>query len=408
VETNEKILIDAEFASLIPPLGEEERAGLERALLSDGCRDPLTVWRQEGREPVLLDGHNRLELCLRHNLSYALKSVELATRKEAKRWILQNQLDRRNLNESQRALVAAQIATLPANRPGRGSAQICALPQSRAAAQHEVSRRLVQHARKVLTDGSPSLRDAVMHGVIPVSLGSIITGLPKDEQDRVAQRCLEHHDAKAARTAAQELRLRQPAPGENRAAAKMLDLDGLPDFAFVFADPFRCQPGSACENHHNTTDRQYPALSADVVKAVGGELGTHLSPDAALLLWVPGPLLERGLTLIKTWGFKFRAHGVLVLDVGVGPRDFIVYDHHVLLIATKGVSSWPPQASGQSSIIDEEAAYKTIECLGPDSPRLAPFARVHRPGWSWWDGIAGNAVETAAAATPAKDEVDLE
>jgi N6-adenosine-specific RNA methylase IME4 len=407
METYETVLIDEEFASLIPPLGDEERAGLERSLLRDGCREPLTVWRQEGSEPVLLDGHNRLELCRRHNLTYSLKSVELATRKDAKRWILENQLGRRNLNESQRALVAAQIATLPPYRPGRESAQICAVSQSQAAAEHEVSRRLVQHARKVLSDGSPSLRDAVMQGVIPVSLGSIITGLPKNEQDRVAQRCLEQHDAKPARTAARELELRPPAPRENRAAAKTLNLDGFRDFAFVYADPFRCEPRYACENHH-TSERQYPALSPDVVKAVGGELATHLSPDAVLFLWVPGPLLERALTLIKAWGFKLRAHGVLVLDLGVGPRDFIVYNHQLLLIAIKGVSSWPSQGNGPSSIMDEEAAFKTIEDLGPDSPKLALFARVDRPGWSWWDGIAGNAVETGAAATPTKVEVELE
>ena len=58
-----EVFVDSEFRALIPPLAAEERKGLERDLLRDGCRDALAVWRN-GKD-TLLEGHNRLEICRR-------------------------------------------------------------------------------------------------------------------------------------------------------------------------------------------------------------------------------------------------------------------------------------------------------------------------------------------------------
>ena len=86
--------IDPEFRSLIPPLTEEERRDLERNLVKDGCRDALVVWKETG---ILLDGHNRLEICDRLGIKYRVDEVAIADRTSAKVWILRNQLGRRNL-----------------------------------------------------------------------------------------------------------------------------------------------------------------------------------------------------------------------------------------------------------------------------------------------------------------------
>jgi hypothetical protein len=42
-----KIVVDPEFAALIPPLAADEQAQLERELLADGCRDALLVWKRD-------------------------------------------------------------------------------------------------------------------------------------------------------------------------------------------------------------------------------------------------------------------------------------------------------------------------------------------------------------------------
>jgi hypothetical protein len=87
-----KLKIDPEFAALIPPLEIEEREQLEKNLLADGCRDPLCAWNG-----TLVDGHNRHEICTRHGIAYEVEAMEFSDREEAKVWMINNQLGRRNL-----------------------------------------------------------------------------------------------------------------------------------------------------------------------------------------------------------------------------------------------------------------------------------------------------------------------
>ena len=86
--------IDPEFKSLIPPLTDGEREHLTTNLLSNGCREPLVVWVEER---LLLDGHNRHEICTKHDITYKIEEISLGDRQAAINWIVNNQLGRRNL-----------------------------------------------------------------------------------------------------------------------------------------------------------------------------------------------------------------------------------------------------------------------------------------------------------------------
>ena len=88
------MIIDQEFKALIPPLTPDERAGLEASILTEGCRDALIVWGD-----ILIDGHNRYEICTKHNIPYKTQPIEFASRAEARIWIRKNQLARRNLTD---------------------------------------------------------------------------------------------------------------------------------------------------------------------------------------------------------------------------------------------------------------------------------------------------------------------
>jgi len=95
--SNTTIKIDAEFKALIPPSSDEERAGLEAAIRADGCRDPLVTWNG-----VLIDGHNRHEICERLGIEYSTASIDLLDRDAALIWIIDNQRGRRNIAEIDR------------------------------------------------------------------------------------------------------------------------------------------------------------------------------------------------------------------------------------------------------------------------------------------------------------------
>jgi hypothetical protein len=88
------IIINKELQSLLPPLTSEEYRTLEESLLVDGCRDPLIVWNN-----ILVDGHNRLEICAKHGINYSVEEIQAGSIEDIKIWIIDNQKGRRNLTD---------------------------------------------------------------------------------------------------------------------------------------------------------------------------------------------------------------------------------------------------------------------------------------------------------------------
>lgn len=89
--------IDEEFKTLIRPLRRQEYLQLEANILADGCRDPLIVW-----EGIILDGHNRYQICHRHRIPFTYKEMAFDCREAAIAWTCANQLGRRNITEETR------------------------------------------------------------------------------------------------------------------------------------------------------------------------------------------------------------------------------------------------------------------------------------------------------------------
>lgn len=101
------VRIDEEFKALIPPLTQEEYSALEQSILSEGCRDAIVTWND-----IIVDGHNRYEICTRHNVPFKTVAYNFKDRDEAKVWMIQNQLARRNLHPFQRAELAHQYEAI--------------------------------------------------------------------------------------------------------------------------------------------------------------------------------------------------------------------------------------------------------------------------------------------------------
>lgn len=89
--------IDPEFKGLIPPLNQDEYNTLEMNIIRDGCREAIITWNN-----VIIDGHNRYEICTRHQIPFRIKAVHFNNREEALAWICYNQLGRRNITEETR------------------------------------------------------------------------------------------------------------------------------------------------------------------------------------------------------------------------------------------------------------------------------------------------------------------
>lgn len=93
----------SEFSNLIPPLQPEEYILLEESIKNEGLRDPILVWNN-----IIIDGHNRFQICNKYKIKYHTKDIKFDSEDEAKLWIIKNQLSRRNLNQSQKAILGSE------------------------------------------------------------------------------------------------------------------------------------------------------------------------------------------------------------------------------------------------------------------------------------------------------------
>ncbi len=183
--TATSIVIDPEFRDLIPPLTPDERQGLEADIQREGCLDRLKVWRTEEGD-ILLDGHNRREICHANDFPYEVESIpEIETREDAKRWIIRHQRHRRNLNETQRAMLGSLLSNLEHGQKVADAPIGASQTQLGAAEAFNVSRRSVQRARKVRENGIPGLVKMATAGSVAISAAADVAGLPAEKQQEI-------------------------------------------------------------------------------------------------------------------------------------------------------------------------------------------------------------------------------
>jgi len=87
--------------NFITPLTDDSLEQLEENIKMNGCLDPLTIWERDGGELVLVDGHNRYQICTKHDIPFKVRILRFNSEEEAKDWMINHQLGRRNLNPDQ-------------------------------------------------------------------------------------------------------------------------------------------------------------------------------------------------------------------------------------------------------------------------------------------------------------------
>jgi ParB-like chromosome segregation protein Spo0J len=148
-------------AEIFPLMSAVEFDGLVMDILENGQREPIIVHNGE-----ILDGRNRFRAC--QDLGVEPLTVEWDGKGTAEAFVVSMNLHRRHLNESQRALIAARLASvkLGTNRFTKVDGEI-SLPT--AAALLNVDRATVGHAKTVLREGTPEEIQAVEQGSAAVS-----------------------------------------------------------------------------------------------------------------------------------------------------------------------------------------------------------------------------------------------
>ena len=166
-----------QYAEIFPLIDDGDFDALVADIKAHGQREK--IWTYEGQ---ILDGRNRFMACLAAKVEPEFREFK---GDDALAFVVSLNVQRRHLTVQQRAMAAAEIATL-----GKGSNQhapMGAPSQEKAAESLKVGRRSVQRAKEIIDHGSKALVQAVKSGDVSLRKAVTVVDLPKPQQLRAAQ-----------------------------------------------------------------------------------------------------------------------------------------------------------------------------------------------------------------------------
>ena len=196
------------LAELFPMMEGEQFAALVSDIRENGLREPIIT--HEGK---ILDGRNRYAAC--NEVGVEPMTREWDQRGDLLDYVISKNLNRRHLNEAQRAMVANKIATMRKEdtlRQNRSDMQICTsvVPtRARAAKLLNVSDRNIAKARVVAERGIPELRAAAEAGEVSLCAAEKVARQPHERQREIVMRGEKAIVAEASAIR----RARKPRPG---------------------------------------------------------------------------------------------------------------------------------------------------------------------------------------------------
>jgi N6-adenosine-specific RNA methylase IME4/ParB-like chromosome segregation protein Spo0J len=374
------------LANVFPLIEGAEFDELVADIRERGLHEPIVVL-----EDMILDGRNRYRACMAAGVE---PTFTVYTGDDPLAYVISLNLKRRHLDESQRAMVAAKLATLKLgdNQHSEG------LPIGRGSELLNVGERTVARARDVQEHGAPELVHAVEQGVVSVTAAADIATQPIEEQREIVAR-----GEREILRAAQEIRAKKAevrrAERIERLVATCNQSAPLPSdrrYAVLYADPpWHFEVYNEESGVERAAGNHYSTMSLDEICVLPV---LDLATDAAVLfMWTTAPHLQESFQVLAAWGFEYKTNIVWVKDkIGLG--YFVRNQHELLLVATRGDMPSPSPANRPPSVISAprrehsrkpDEAYALIEAMYPTLPKVELFARQRRPGWDVWGNETG-------------------
>ena len=167
------------LANIFPRMSDEEFKALVDDIRANGLRQPITTYQGQ-----ILDGRHRYDAAKQAGRELTDKDfVELKPGDDPLKFVISQNVQRRHLNESQRAIIAAEIANLQ-----KGANQHTIVGSSidlpTAAKMLNVGEASVKRARKVFDKAAPEIVEQIRQGKTRVGAVSP-TVLKKPQADQV-------------------------------------------------------------------------------------------------------------------------------------------------------------------------------------------------------------------------------
>lgn len=150
---------------------------LANDIRKNGQRHPVIVSGMQ-----IIDGRNRMRACKIAQVDPRIVDKPFDSEDELLRYVVSENMMRRHMSESQRAMAGSALAKL---RRGRQSGNVAGLTQKQAANTLGVSERSVRTARTIQDHGIPELVAEVEAGRVNVSTAARIANLAPAEQEKI-------------------------------------------------------------------------------------------------------------------------------------------------------------------------------------------------------------------------------
>ena len=363
-----KIIIDNEFKNLIPPLTKEERKELVESIKKEGCREPINTWNN-----IIVDGHNRYEICEKNNISFKTKPIKFKDRDEAIIWMVTNQLARRNISPYDRTI----LAIIKCERQLKDKAE----EKQFKGGKKKVSQKSAKpiDVRKEIAKVAGISHDTVS------KVKYIEKNATKEEKEEL-------HNPKSSinKVYTNNKKKKEREDIENN-FKKPEPLPKDKKYNIIYADPPWKFWGGGWKNQA----QHYTIMKMeDVIKLPINDLAAK---DCILFLWATYPILPEAFEVIKAWGFKYATVGFTWVKTTknnkwhFGLGYWTRANPELCLIATKGKPT-RKSASIPNLIISQVEGHskkpdivrdKIVELMG-DIPRIELFAREKTKGWDVW------------------------
>ena len=374
------------MANLFPLMEGREFDDLVADIRANGLREP--IWTYQGQ---ILDGRNRWRACEAAGVtSRPMREYE---GDDPVGFVVSLNLHRRHLDESQRAMVAGKIATLPQGT--NQHAPIGAPSQDGAADMLNVGRRSVQRAREVLDRGAPELVSAVERGQVSVSAAADVAELPKDEQREIVARGNEQ----ILEAAKQIRKQRVEANREKRAAEKAAALAIPPPdgrYRCIVIDPPWEMEKIVRDNRPNAVNFgfEYPTMSEAELATF--DVAGMADDDCHLFCWTTQKHLPSALRLIEAWGFRYVLAMVWHKSGGFQPYNLPQFNCEFAIYARRG----SPEFADTKAFFTCFEAPRREHSRKPDEfydvirrvtagPRIDVFSREQREGFDQYGNETG-------------------
>lgn len=170
-----------ELCLMLPDMSAESFSALVDDIRQNGQRRDVVLY-----EGLILDGRHRYRACIESGITPRCCDFDGT---DPLAFVVSENVSRRHLSESQRAMVAAKIATLANGQRPFTCANLHSSPvkRSQAADLLAVSRRMVAKASEVKKKGAPALVQQVEVGKISVHEAGKIASLGPKSQERIAK-----------------------------------------------------------------------------------------------------------------------------------------------------------------------------------------------------------------------------